>query len=65
VKSPWYEFFPLDFVSENLVPWKIDDVRRYHYTLEPLQAVRTDQLIDEAQRVRAVGKSIVPPPPTP
>src|SRR4051812_14030889 len=27
VRPPWYEVFPLDFISENVIPWTIRDVR--------------------------------------
>src|SRR5205823_559963 len=27
IPSRWYEYFPLDFFSENLIPWKIIDRR--------------------------------------
>src|SRR5262249_33363324 len=30
IKAPWYEYFPLDFISENLLPWTIRDVRHFH-----------------------------------
>ena len=39
VKAPWYEFIGLDFISENVIPWTIRDVRRFHYVLQPLQLV--------------------------
>ena len=67
IPTPWYEYFPLDFVSENLVPWPIQDVRRFHYTLQPRQAVRADQLLNDAQNLRNRGQSLgtpaVAPPP--
>src|SRR5260370_14492133 len=34
--APWYEYFPLDFVSENLIPWTIRDHREFRYTLQHL-----------------------------
>jgi hypothetical protein len=59
--TPWYEYFPLDFFSENVVPWKIRDVRRFHYKLEPRRMVNTDELLKEAQNLRNRGMSIRPP----
>jgi hypothetical protein len=61
IPTPWYECFPLDFFSENLVPHPIQDVRRFHYTLEPRQAVRTDQLLNDAQNLRNRGQSLGAP----
>lgn len=72
IPTPWYEYFPLDFFSENLVPWPIQDVRRFHYKLEPRQMPRPDQLLNDAQNLRNRGHSlavpapeaaVVPPPP--
>src|SRR5437763_5492969 len=29
VAAKWYEYFPFDFFSENVIPWTIRDVRRF------------------------------------
>lgn len=60
IPSPWYQYPPFDFVSENLWPQRWIDVHRFHYDLEPLPAVRTDMLLEEAQRLRDRGMAIVP-----
>jgi hypothetical protein len=70
IPTPWYEYFPLDFFSENVLPCKIRDLRRFHYKLEPRRMVNTDELLKEAQNLRNRGISIRPPdtsgpPPTP
>lgn len=69
VPAPWYEYFPLEFFTENLWPFHIVDRREFTYKLEPVQAVRTDELLHQADVIRAEGKSIgkppVPPPPPP
>jgi hypothetical protein len=66
IKTPWYEYFPLDFISENLVPWKIHDVRRFHYHLEPARTPNTAELLKQAQELRLKGQSIgVPAAPVP
>ena len=31
---PWYEIFPLDFVTENLIPWEVRDERVRRASLE-------------------------------
>ncbi|MCI0463874.1 MAG: PEGA domain-containing protein [Gemmataceae bacterium] len=64
IPTPWYEYFPLDFISENLVPWPIQDVRRFHYKLEPRQLPRPDQLLNDAQNLRNRGHSLSAPAPT-
>ena len=35
VDAPWFEYFPFDFFSENLVPWVIRDLHRITGTLAP------------------------------
>lgn len=57
VKSPWYEWPVLDFVSENLIPWTIRDVRTFRYTLTPLQPMSPDDILTAASvlRTRAFG----------
>ncbi len=70
VPTPWYEYFPLDFISENLIPWKIRDVRRFTYHLEPLRQVNTDEMLGRGQLLRSRGQGIgqpaaPPPPPAP
>ncbi len=61
VRTPWYQYAPIDFVSEALVPWHIEDVRRYHFTLQPLPGVNTDALLQQGQALRSEGQSIGPP----
>jgi hypothetical protein len=62
ISQPWYEFPGLDFISENLIPWTIRDVRRFYYALEPLQVPNTRELRDHADALRARGLAIQPPP---
>src|SRR5262249_15715254 len=65
IRAPWYEYFPLDFISENLIPWSIVDVRRFHYGLEPRRMPTPDQLLNQAQPLRGRGQELQPltPPP--
>ena len=68
ISAPWYEYIPLDFFSENIVPWRIQDVRRFHFRLEPIRTVTTDELLNRAQNLRNRGQSIAttaPPAPVP
>jgi hypothetical protein len=61
IAAPWYEYFPLDFISETLVPFKIQDVRRFCYRLEPLQTMSTNELLNRAEELRNRGQSIAAP----
>jgi hypothetical protein len=66
VPAPWYEFFPLDFITENLVPWRITDARRFEYHLEPVAQPRPDQLLIDSQTLRDKSRTLdVPAPAAP
>jgi hypothetical protein len=58
---PWYEWPGLDFIAENVVPYKLRDVRTFCYNLQPLQTVRPDDLLNRASGLRARGQAIGPP----
>jgi hypothetical protein len=61
VPAPWYEYFPLDFVSENLIPWHIKDTRVFSYQLSPAIKVPPDEVLDRAAAQREHVKMILPP----
>jgi hypothetical protein len=65
VPAPWYQYFPLDFVAENLLPWRIEDVRRFHFKLEPLQMPNPEEVLDRGQAIRQRGKTIGAPAESP
>ena len=50
--SPWYQIPPLDFVSENLIPQKIQDYRTASFNLVPQVIVPTEQLIARGEQLR-------------
>ncbi len=52
VPAPWYEFPPLDFISETLVPGTIRDVRTFDYQLQPQALVPRDELLVRAEGLR-------------
>jgi hypothetical protein len=63
---PWYELPGIDFVSENIWPFKLRDVRRFSYTMRPLQTIPPDEVRARAEALRALGQNIgVPAPPRP
>lgn len=65
VRAPWYELPGLDFISENLIPWTIRDVRYFDYTLQPItvSSLDPDNLLREGELMRSYGKSIGTPAP--
>lgn len=52
IPTPWYEVPPIDFVSENLVPYKIRDNRTVTYNLAPQMMIPTEELIQRGQQLR-------------
>src|SRR5262249_47660414 len=57
--APWYEIPPLDFIAENLWPFKIRDVRRPEpYQLQPLQNANPNQVLERGQQLRNSGRSL-------
>jgi hypothetical protein len=74
IPAPWYQIPPLDFVSENLTPHKIQDFRTLSYDLVPQVIVPTEQLLNRAEELRQstlegaalpispVGTAVLPPP---
>jgi hypothetical protein len=58
IAAPWYQFPGLDFVSENLIPWKIVDRREFSYRLEPRRIPDTNKLLSDGQNLRNRGISL-------
>jgi hypothetical protein len=56
IPAPWYELPPLDFVSENAVPSEIQDYRTVTYNLAPQVIKPTDQLLADAEQLRAASQ---------
>jgi hypothetical protein len=60
-RHPWYEYVPFDFISENLYPGNIEDVRRPNiFRLCPKMQPRTDALFGQAEQLRTKGRSLQP-----
>lgn len=53
VSTPWYQYFPLEFVTDNLVPYKITDRRDFYYRMQPQQIVPTNEVYDRARSLRS------------
>lgn len=51
--TPWYEYFPLEFFSENVIPYEIRDERAATFTLQPQRIVPRDELRQRAEDLRA------------
>jgi hypothetical protein len=60
--SPWYEYFPLEFVAENLLPFTLRDIHYIRKALEPIVIVPDDVLQKRGDQLRLQGQSIGPQP---
>ncbi len=58
---PWYEIFPLDFVSENLIPWEIRDERVVDLSMVPAASLPPDLVVARAEQARRAAGSLPPP----
>ena len=60
LEPPWYEYFPLDFLAENLLPWTLQDHHLVRVELEPLENLeekeRADEVRDELMRKAAEAR---------
>jgi hypothetical protein len=65
-RAPWYDWPGIDFLTENIWPRKIRDVRHFCYEMKPLQSIPPDDIRARAEELRSRGQNIgVPAPPRP
>jgi hypothetical protein len=62
---PWYQIFPLDFVTENLWPGEIRDERVVDLAMTPAAATPPESVVARAEQVRLAAGSLPAPPPAP
>lgn len=56
---PWYQVFPIDFVTENLLPWEMRDERALAYQLVPQRIEPADQVLARAEQLRRARQAEV------
>ncbi len=49
---PWYEWPPLDFISETLWPWELRDERIVDIAMVPMQKPTSQELVGRADALR-------------
>ena len=57
ILPPWYEWFGIDFISENLVPANIRDEQTLNFTMVPQQVPSSPQLTARAEELRASSQA--------
>lgn len=60
---PWYQLFPIDFVTENLWPWEIRDERVVDLAMMPAGVTVPESVVARAEQVRAATAKTIPSPP--
>src|SRR5205807_1058230 len=58
LRTPWFEYPLVDFISENVIPFTIRDIRRFHYVLPPMPIVPPDTVKQRAQELRRKGQNL-------
>jgi len=53
--TPWYQVFPLEFVTDNFGPGKIRDRRDFTFRLQPQVLVPSGELLERANSLRSEG----------
>lgn len=56
LKVPWWQFFPLDFITEILLPFKITDRHTFFFRLEKVGEIPAD-LKKKAEKWKKDGSS--------
>jgi hypothetical protein len=62
LSPPWWQIFPLDFVTDVLIPVTIHDRVELDYRLEPVPVTR-DEVQDVLRRAQELRRRTGPPPP--
>lgn len=50
---PWYQIPPLDFFSDNLLPFQITNRQEFSYSLQPELVYPTQEILDRARHLRS------------
>lgn len=62
IKAPVYEIFPLDFISEIILPIKLEDKHVFKYELEGLEKVsiedRKKQMLLNAEKLKEIASDM-------
>jgi PEGA domain len=58
VSPRWFEYVGIDFIAENIIPWTIRDIRRFHYQLQPLAVMPPEMILQQGQALRQRGQAI-------
>ncbi len=64
ISPPWYQYPPIDFVTENMIGREIRDERILQFQLQPQRLVPTQELLTRANNLRVSnGQNVIAPQP--
>jgi PEGA domain len=52
VPKPWYQIFPIEFVSDNLWPFRVTNRSNFYYQMQPNGIASEEGLLDRATGLR-------------
>ncbi len=52
IPTPWYEFPGIDFVTENMIPNRIEDIRTVSYNLTRQRMAPAEEIVSRGQELR-------------
>jgi hypothetical protein len=52
LKAPWYDYFPFDFVVQDLYPFQIVDSYEWSFDLQPQKEISRQELIEAAEQMK-------------
>jgi len=52
VRAPWYQWFGVDFFTENLMPFRVTDRQSVNVDLQPRLMVPNQELLNRGQELR-------------
>lgn len=53
LKSPWYDYFPFDFMAQVLCPGRIVDSYEWSFDLKPQKEIGRQELIKDAEQIKS------------
>lgn len=53
IRTPWYQWTPIDFLTDNFSPIKINDRHDFTFTLPKQEIVSNEQLLQRAKDLRS------------
>lgn len=63
--APWYQWFGIDFFTENLWPGEIRDERSFDFQMTAATQVPTEQLLGHAEQLRGASMAMAASDPQP